>query len=61
MMSKPYKLLKKDNLFSIVEVETDQVVYKDKDQNNSKIILKRLNFGYGFCGFTPGFFLKEYK
>jgi hypothetical protein len=41
----------------ILEVNTDQIVMKSLPQRKAKEMVRHLNFGGGFDGFTPAFFL----
>ena len=46
--------------FQIVEKSTDNVIMSSFDRKNISKYLKHLMMGYGFNGFTPDFFTKEY-
>ena len=43
----------------IVETKTDQIVVKDMRMSKAKEMVRHLNFGGGFDGSTPAFFLAE--
>jgi hypothetical protein len=43
--------------YEVVETETNQVIKTDLTKNEAKSMCRHLNFGGGFDGFTPGFFL----
>lgn len=51
-MSNQYRLVNSN----IVEEKTENFVYSGKDQNG---ILKKLNSGTGFSGWTPSFFCSK--
>ena len=42
---------------SIIEIKTNQVVKTDMPMRNAKELVRHLNFGGGFDGDTPSFFL----
>jgi hypothetical protein len=46
-------------LYEVVETETNQVIKTDMTQSEAKSLCRHLNFGGGFDGFTPGFFLNK--
>lgn len=43
----------------IIETKTDQIVIKSMCMSKAKEMVRHLNFGGGFDGFTPEFFLAE--
>lgn len=43
----------------IIETKTDQIVIKTACMSKAKEIVRHLNFGGGFDGFTPAFFLAQ--
>ena len=43
----------------ILEIKTDQVVKKNLSIKKAKEMVRHLNFGGGFDGHTPAFFLAE--
>ena len=45
----------------ILETKTDQVVKRNLSIRKAKEMVRHLNFGGGFDGFTPAFFLDERK
>lgn len=45
--------------FKITEKKTGNVVQTDLPYEGVKILTKKLNNGYGFDGWTPGFFAKR--
>jgi hypothetical protein len=48
-----YKLINKTDVY---ETQTEQIIKSFKDQIKAKTLLKHLNFGGGFDGYTPEFF-----
>jgi hypothetical protein len=55
-----YKLQAIDNdIFHVVEVTTDQVIKDKINHREAKALCRHLNFGGGFDGNTPGFFLNK--
>jgi predicted metal-dependent peptidase len=45
----------------ILETKTDQIVVKSMRMSKAKEMVRHLNFGGGFDGSTPAFFLAERK
>jgi diaminopimelate decarboxylase len=45
--------------FDVVETATTQVIKSFTDQKDAKLLLRHLNFGGGFDGWTPSFMLKN--
>jgi hypothetical protein len=45
----------------ILETKTDQIVVKGMRMSKAKEMVRHLNFGGGFDGSTPAFFLAERK
>ena len=45
----------------ILETKTDQIVKRGLPMHRAKEMVRHLNFGGGFDGFTPAFFLAERK
>lgn len=43
----------------ILEIKTDQIVIKSVCMSKAKEMVRHLNFGGGFDGSTPAFFLAE--
>jgi predicted metal-dependent peptidase len=43
----------------ILEIKTDQIVVKGMRMSKAKEMVRHLNFGGGFDGSTPAFFLAE--
>jgi hypothetical protein len=48
-----------NNFFEVIETPTDQVVGVFPLMKEAKDFLRHLNFGGGFDGWTPSFFLKK--
>ena len=44
---------------SVVETTTGQTIKSDISMSKAKVLVRHLNFGGGFDGFTPAFFLAE--
>jgi hypothetical protein len=47
------------NPWQIVETQTGQVLKENLDREQAKNMCRHLNFGGGFDGNTPGFFLNK--
>lgn len=60
-MAMNYKIIQDSNGYNIVESPTDQVVKTFDSHSDAKKMMKHLNLGGGFDGFTPNFFLKSVK
>lgn len=54
-----YKVVKENSSYNIVETQTDQVVKTFNNQEDAKKLMKQLNLGGGFDGWTPTFFTKN--
>lgn len=50
-----------ENTFSIMENVTNQVIYTYNLLCDAKVMLRHLNTGGAFDGYTPNFFLKNIK
>lgn len=48
-------------LYEVVESNTNQVIKSDMTQAEAKNLCRHMNFGGGFDGFTPAFFLEAPK
>ena len=55
-----YKLVQIDGMWRVVEQSTDHVIASLKDKDEAKKIMRNLNFGAVFDGWTPAFFLKSF-
>lgn len=47
--------------YEVVEVETHQIIKSDITKEEAKTLCRHLNFGGGFDGHTPEFFLQKTK
>ena len=47
--------------YEVVEVETDQIIKSDMTKDHAKSVCRHLNFGGGFDGWTPAFFIEKSK
>lgn len=56
-----YRVLKEDQDYAIIEKDTDLIVQRLKDQNDARDLCRSLNLGSGFNGFTPAFFVEDFK
>ena len=54
-----YKLINTNNLYSVLETQTEQIIKSFKDQSEAKRFMRHLNFGGGFDSWTPTFFLNS--
>ena len=54
-----YKIQNENKTFSVLETKTNQVIGSFKEQQEAKKLLRHLNLGGCFDGFTPTFFLKN--
>lgn len=48
-------------LYEIVETSTNQVIKTDMTQAEAKSLCRHMNFGGGFDGWTPEFFLAKHE
>ena len=48
-------------VYDVYEVPTDQVIKRFQDPKEAKKFMRHLNFGGGFDGWSPTFFLREVK
>lgn len=56
-----YSVKKRNGVSSILEKDTDQTVYVCGCENKARDFCRSLNLGSGFNGFTPSFFIQEFK
>ena len=57
-----YKIQKSENgMHEVVETQTGYLVVRDLNAGQAKASCRHLNFGGGFDGWTPGFFLAKTK
>ena len=54
-----YKIQNENKEFLVLETKTDLIIGKFKEQSEAKKLLRHLNLGGCFDGFTPTFFLKS--
>jgi hypothetical protein len=54
-----YKIIEKHGKFEVHEVTTNQIIEIFKTRDDAKTMLRRLNFGGAFDGWTPRFILKK--
>ena len=55
-----YKLVTNPgHFFDVVETKTDHIVFTSAVHSKAKEVLRHLNFGGGFDGWTPSFMLKN--
>ena len=59
-MSFNYKIVEVENVFTVIEKTTDQVIRSFGNTKEAKAFLRHLNLGGGFDGWTPSFFLKSF-
>lgn len=55
-----YKIVEKNNSFSVYEVPTASTIKTFDNKEEAKALMRKLNFGGGFDGLTPPFFLKNF-
>lgn len=56
-----YKIQKNQDQFDILETQTNQIIESHKMQQDAKKRVKHFNFGGGFDGWTPSFFMIDVK
>lgn len=52
-----YSVIETDNKYNVYETSTDQVIKTFSNKSEAKDLMKQLNLGGGFDGWTPSFFL----
>lgn len=55
-----YSVIKENEVFKILEKDTNIIVQKYKDEKEARALCRMLNLGSGFNGWTPPFFALEY-
>lgn len=60
-MSVDYKVVEKDGKFCVKEQATDYIIKTFESREEAKKVMKFLNLGGGFAGFSPNFFVKPVK
>lgn len=58
-MAMNYKILENGYGYSVLETATEHIIYTFDNRSDAKKMMKHLNLGGGFDGFTPNFFLKN--
>ncbi len=58
-MALDYKIVEKDGKFSILETATEYTIKTFETREEAKKVMKFLNLGGGFAGFTPSFILNN--
>ena len=53
-----YKIKNNNNVFDVLETATNQIIASFPTQKEAKDLLRKLNLGGGFDGWTPTFILK---
>ena len=56
-----YSVKEQDDQYLIIEKDTEYVIKITKDQKSARAICRSLNLGSGFAGFTPAFFIEDFK
>ena len=46
-------------LYEVLETTTNLIIKTDMTQSQAKALCRQLNFGGGFDGFTPAFFVEK--
>jgi hypothetical protein len=54
-----YKIVEKNNIWHVIETQTEHLIKSFFDQKEAKSCQRHLNFGGAFDGWTPNFFLKS--
>lgn len=54
-----YKVISNKNEFCVLETQTNLIINKFNNNKDARNLVRHLNFGGGFDGFTPTFFLVE--
>ena len=58
-MATNYKVIQNNSVYQVVEAQTGHVVFQHSQQSEAKKMMRHLNLGGSFDGWTPGFFLKS--
>ena len=48
-------------LFCVLEKQTEHIIQSFYDEKEAKKLMRHLNFGGGFDGWTPSFFVKSLR
>jgi len=54
-----YKIVNENDTKSVVETKTGQAIKSGLNETEAKTLCRHLNFGGGFDGSTPSFFLAK--
>lgn len=54
-----YKIVENNGKFDILETKTQLIIKTFNTREEAKALMRKLNFGGGFDGTTPPFFLKN--
>ena len=46
-------------IYKVIETITDQIIRECHNEKDAKYLMRRLNLGAGFDGFTPSFILQK--
>jgi len=60
-MSFNYKIEENNGIYSVVEYATEQTIGKFSDKLEARKLLRHLNLGGGFDGWSPSFFMKNFN
>ena len=60
-MAFDYKLIEENKIYNVFEIATEQVIKSFTDKTEAKKLLRHLNRGGGFNGWTPTFFMVPLK
>lgn len=58
-MAVDYKTVRIGDLYGVEEKQTGYIVYNTRSESDAKKMMKHLNLGGGFSGFSPEFFTKS--
>jgi hypothetical protein len=58
-MAMNYKVVKDNFGYNVLETGTDQIMKVCESQEEAKKLMKHLNLGGGFDGFTPSFIVSK--
>ena len=56
-----YRVETEQGQYQIIEKDTDLVIRQVKEEKEARELCRSLNLGAGFNGFTPAFFIEEFK
>lgn len=56
-----YRVEKEYGQYLVIEKDTDHIVGRVKNENKAREICRSLNLGSGFNGYTPAFFIQDFK